>query len=124
MNPIKAGFSTLIATFILIIISFIASNSINRVFFPVAAVLGFAFSILGIVLIILTLKSKLSKKQKTFLVLTGASASGILISAILHNLVSALFNIEEAFFFILAIIVLPIMFLVGVVGSLILFKKK
>tara|TARA_Y100000310_G_C20245835_1_gene606779 strand:+ start:328 stop:573 length:246 start_codon:yes stop_codon:yes gene_type:complete len=42
-----------------------------------------------------------------------------LLSVILHNFVSALFNFEEAFFFILAVFVIPIYFIISVVYSLI-----
>jgi len=48
------------------------------------------------------------------------------ISIILHNAISALFSIEEAFFFIIVIFVIPIYFIVMVIYSIIylLMKKK
>jgi len=68
---------------------------------------------------------------KKFLILTGASAAGFFIFAILHNLVSGLLStilnseVEEPVFFILAVIACPVGFLVGVIGSIIeLVKKK
>lgn len=66
---------------------------------------------------------------KKFLILTGASAVGFFVFAILHNLVSALlstvFNseVEEPVFFILAVIVCPLGFLIGAIGSIIEFLK-
>jgi len=69
--------------------------------------------------------------------LTGASATGSLVSVFLHNAIYALFIEwfgvgfwerigmgDEPFFFILALIVCPIAFLVGVIGSTVLFIKK
>ena len=75
------------------------------------------FSLLGAVLIFLTLKKKVKGKLRKFLILTGVSATGLFISILFHNLVSGLFKIEEPLFFLLAIIVCPIGFLIGVVGS-------
>ena len=46
------------------------------------------------------------------------------ISIILHNAISALFNTEEAFFFIIVIFVLPIYFLIMVIYSIIYRLKK
>ncbi len=77
------------------------------------------FTGLGIVLIVLTMKQKVAGKLKVLLLLTGASATGFLVFVILHNLVSALLNIEEPVFFILAVIMCPLGFLVGTVGTII-----
>jgi len=89
------------------------------------------FFLLGAVLIFLTYRKKVKGKLKKFLILTGASATGFFISVLLHNLIYGLFvaifgvdfwvNIglgDEPLFFLLAIIVCPIGFLVGVVGSM------
>ena len=74
---------------------------------------------------------------KKFLILTGASAVGFFLSVILHNLVYGLFIHlfgsgfweriglgDEPFFFIIAVFVCPIGFLVGAVGSIVLFIKE
>jgi len=71
------------------------------------------------------------------LVLTGASAVGFFASAILHNIVYRLFIHlfgsdfwdrigvgDEPFFFIMGLFVCPIGFLVGAVGSIVLFVKQ
>jgi len=82
------------------------------------------FALLGVALLVLTIKAKAGGMLKKFLLLTGGSAVGLLIFAILHNVVSALFNTEEPAFFILAIIVCPIVFLVGAVGTIVLAIKS
>ncbi len=97
------------------------------VFFPALV----AFFGLGITLIVLTVRAKLKGMPKAFLLLTGASAVGLPLFAVLHNLVYALFILwfgadfwgrvgDEPFFFILAVIVCPLAFLVGAIGSIVL----
>ena len=76
------------------------------------------FAGLGATLIVLTLKQKVGGVLKYFLLLTGSSAAGFAVFVLLHNIVSALFNIEEAVFFILATIICPIGFLVGAIGTI------
>jgi len=78
----------------------------------------------GILLLYLTLKRKIQGKLRLFLLLSGASAAGMPVFAILHNLVYALLvhfrgegTGDEPFFFILAIIVCPIGLLTGLIGS-------
>ena len=92
------------------------------------------FSLLGIALLVLTVREKAEGKLKGFLLLTGASAAGISVFGILHNLVYALAihffgadiwnNGDEPFFFILAVIVCPLGYLVGAIGSLVLYLKQ
>ena len=86
-----------------------------------------AFFLLGLALLILIVKKKVEGLQgllKKFLLLTGASAVGYLPFILLHNAVSALFGVEEPFFFILAVFVCPLGFLVGAVGTIVLLKKR
>jgi hypothetical protein len=102
---------------------------------PLGAYLFFAvmavFFGLGVTLLVLTARAKLKKMPKAFLLLTGASAVGLPVFAVLHNLVYALFIYffgegfwggigDEPVFFILAVIVSPIAFLVGAIGSIVL----
>ena len=101
------------------------------------AIAGGTFLLLGILLIVLAARSEVTGIFKKFLLLTGASAVGIFVSSILHNVVYGLFiqlfgadfwsriNMpDEPFFFIMAIFVCPIGFLVGVVSCIVLFIKK
>ena len=90
------------------------------IFLPVIIV----FFLLGVALLFLTIKKKVGGILKKFLILTGASAMGLPVFALLHNVVSGLFNIEEPVFFAMAVFVCPIAFLVGVVGSIILANKN
>ena len=109
------------------------NRSINFLFM---AIPGIIFLLLGIALIVLTAKSGLRGLLKKFLLVTGAAPIGAVLSVILHNAFYGVFIYffgadfwdrigtgDEPVFFILAIIVCPIAFLVGVVGSIVLFIK-
>jgi len=101
------------------------------------AISGAVFTLLGVALIISTVKEKVAGMLKKFLILTGASAAGISVSGFLHNAFYGLFIYwfgadfwdriglgDEPFFFIMAIFVCPIGFLVGAVGSIVLAIKR
>ena len=86
--------------------------------------LGIVYLGLGVTLIVLTVKAKTGGWLNKFLLLTGASALGLPVFGILHNVVSALLNTEEPVFFIIAIIICPIGFLAGAIGSIVLAIKN
>ena len=95
------------------------------------------FFLLGLVLLILTLKEKVAGKLKKFLLLVGAAATGFFTFVVLHNAFYALNVVSghivvlkyltgglHAIFFLLAVIACPVGFLVGVIGTIALFVKK
>jgi len=101
------------------------------------AISGAVFLLLGVALIFSTVKEKVAGMLKKFLILTGASAAGVFVSVSLHNAIYGLFIYwfgtdfwdriglgDEPFFFIMAILVCPIGFLVGMVGSIVLAIKQ
>jgi hypothetical protein len=87
------------------------------------------FCLLGVALIVLAVRNGLSGGLKFFFILTGASAAGVLVSILLHNLVYGLFEYfggpnfwnggDEPVFFVMATVVCPLGFLVGVVGTIV-----
>lgn len=98
---------------------------------------GVILVILGSVLIGLTLVQKVEGKLKKFLMLTGASAAGFFIFALLHNIfygleqitshiaiLSYLMKAFEVIFFLIAIFACPIGFLIGAIGTIVMFDKK
>jgi len=85
---------------------------------------GVVLTGLGVTLIVLTVKTKVERRLKKFLLLTEASFVGFPVFALLHNAVSSLLNTEEAVFFTIATIVCPVGFLVGAIGSIVLRVKK
>jgi len=108
-------------------------ESIGKLLVQSSLLLLVIFSLLGIALLVLTVREKIEGKLKNFLLLTGASAAGISVFGILHNLVYGLAihffgadfwnNGDEPFFFLLAAIVCPLGYLVGATGSLVLHLK-
>ena len=105
--------------------------------FPFLIISGAVFFLLGVALIFFTVKEKVGGMSKKFLLLTGASAVGFLLFILLHNAVYGLFIYffgegfwdrigvaDEPVFFIMAVLVCPIGFLVGAVGSIILAIKR
>ena len=136
--------NTLIIMFYLVIIVFVITvgmllipgfrGYINTAFVIIS---GIILVILGSILIGLTLVQKVEGKLKKFLILTGASAAGFFIFALLHNIFYALEQVTshitilsylmkafEVIFFLIAIFACPIGFLIGVIGSIVLFIKK
>jgi hypothetical protein len=110
-------------------------ETVGKLFASSSMLLLVVFSLLGVALLVFTVREKAEGKLKKFLLLTGASAAGVAAFGVLHNLVYGLAihffgadfwnNGDEPFFFLLAIIVCPIGFLVGAIGSLVLhFKQK
>lgn len=133
----KAIFFALIGAFG-VILGILFAPPVRELFkgFLFLAILA-VFSLLGLALIFLTLKEKVKGRLKKFLLLTGISSVGFFVSIVLHNILYALFIYlfgqdfwertglgDEPFFFFLAIILCPIGFLVGVIGSMVLFIKK
>jgi len=95
---------------------------------------GVVFFLLGVALIFLTVKEKVGGMLKKFFILTGASSAGFFVSFLLHNAVYGLLIYwfgadfwkggDEPFFFIMAVFVCPLGFLVGTVGSIVLAIKR
>ncbi len=87
----------------------------------------------GGALVFFTIKRKVGVKLRKFQLLAGASALGIPVFAVLHNVAymlgvtwfgeSVFGNGDEPVFFILAVIVCPLGLLVGGIGSIILRIK-
>ena len=96
-------------------------------------VVGVLLIVIGIVLILTTVKRKVTGKLKMFQLLAGASALGIPVFAVLHNVAymlvimwfgeSAFGNGDEPVFFFLAVIVCPLGLLVGGIGTIIIRRK-
>jgi hypothetical protein len=136
----KIYISTLVVFWITFAFFILVMAGMYLSFVPyIGIITGVAFratlSILGMILIILAAKGKFKKIARVFFILTGASALGIGLSMVLHNLVFALLiklfgeSIlgsmgDEPVFFILATIICPLALLVGSIGSIVLISKK
>lgn len=126
-------FALIIITILVVSGTFIGEWLHGKTFLPAIAL----FCLFGIILTILTFKSKIKGKPRKFLLLTGVSAVGFFVFVILHNFfyalsivtskiaaLSFLMEIFHIIFFFISTIACPIGFLIGVVGSLVLFFKK
>jgi len=130
----------LIVSFVLIVLTIFAPDVFpeiqGRQFLIFLFGFGGTFMILGFILGIFARKWVKNKKFKTFLMLAGFSAGSFLILTVLHNVfygVAEAFNdivivryVAEALSvvsFIVSLIVVPVAFLVGVVGSLVIHFK-
>jgi hypothetical protein len=80
--------------------------------------------LLGATLIVLTVEQKIAGLLKVFFLLAGASTTAILVFIVLHNLMFSWLGIDEPVFFILAVFVCPIAFLVGAIGSIVLGARE
>ena len=98
---------------------------------------GTVFFLLGAGLIFLAVKQKVGVMSRRFLLLTGAAAAGFVVSVLLHNAVYGLFIYwfgadfwdriglgDEPVFFFMAILVCPVAFLVGAIGTIALAIKR
>ena len=109
-----------------------ASREFNTVVLLVASA-GAVF-LLGGALIVLVVRQKLRGMLRGFLLLTGACATGLFVFVLLHNLVYGLFiqffgaecwnGGDEPFFFILAVFICPLGFIVGAIGSIVLAVRR
>lgn len=136
---IKTIFYVLVGIFVMILGWMVFPDFVlaKKMLFPFGVVLVFVFSLLGLMLVFLTTKGKVKGKLRKFLILTGGSASGFLVGVLLHNFLYGLGMLVEQIvwlyfllevlhvgFFIMAVLVCPLGFLVGVVGSVVMFNKK
>ena len=136
---------SLITTFWALIVSFLFI--LGQFFIPAVTelfngslffLLPFAiFSLLGGLLIFLTIKEKIEGVLQKFLILAGASAAGFFVCVLLHNFLYALnvitsdiiilrylTEILHVTFFLIAVFVCPLGFLIGALGSIIILVKK
>ena len=133
MKLAKITFFTLIAVGVFIFAS-IFTGFIGKI--PFLPSIGLFF-LLGILLIIFTLKEKVKGWLKFFLLLTGISSSCFVLFVVFHNFfyalnilwadISVLRSLTEwlhVVYFLIAVLVCPITFLIGLIGSIVLFIKK
>ena len=131
-------FYTLISAFLIIICMFFVPVVRELFQGPLLFLLPLVlFSSLGGALLFLTIKSKIKGKQRKYLILTGISAAGFFVSILLHNFLYALavisshvvilkylFEFLHATFFIVAVIICPVGFIIGTIGTVIILIKK
>ena len=93
--------------------------------------------LLGLALLILSVRWQERTLLRTFWILTGASTAGAALGSVLHNafyalatvtdkwpVLSAAMEVLEVAFFVLATVLCPVAFLVGTVGAIVLLARR
>ena len=118
-------FWALVAIFIILLSVVLALNldlplrDYGKYIFP--AVLS-VFLLLSIALLVVAIRERVRKILKIFLILTAASALGIAVGIMLENFLTGTYG--EGIFLIIGVIIAPIGFLAGLIGSIVLFVKR
>lgn len=143
LKPLLTLFwATALVFALLLVLFFVIQNVIpdNRNFFALAIVPTVGLlTLLGIVLIFMAARARVTRAFRRWLILTGVSAVGIPLSAVLHNLVYAMgihfFGREfwgqpgpgggdEPVFFFLALIVFPLLLLVSALAGTWIYARR
>ncbi len=61
---------------------------------------------------------------KKFVLTMSISAGAFVVSVVAHNAIGAWFGMEEPVFFVIAVFLAPVAFLVGAVGSIVIISKR
>jgi hypothetical protein len=93
--------------------------------------------LLGLALLILSVRWKQRTLLRTFWILTGASTTGAALGSVLHNafyalatatgqwpILNAAMEVLEVAFFVIATLLCPVAFLVGTVGAIVLLVRR
>jgi len=137
-NKLKITFWALMTMFLIVLAEFfvpIVNNLFEgSILFLLPMII---FSLLGGLLLFYSVRLKEKGRCRKFLLLTGASAFGFFVFVFLHNAFYALTVVSEniivlkyffeflhAIFFLVAIPICPLGFLVGAIGSIVLFAKE
>jgi len=130
VNKIKLVFSLYVLSFVFLAFGIFFEFFHGKIFF-LPIILSF---LLGIFLLYLTIKEKIKGKLRIYLILSSSSIFVFFISMILHNFFYALTVISEniiilkylfealhVVFFVVSIIIAPVLFIIGVIGSIYYF---
>jgi len=93
--------------------------------------------LLGLALMVLALRWRQVGLLRTFWILTGASTTGLAVGTVLHNafhglgtvtggwpILHAVMQRLEVAFFLLAVLVCPVAFLVGAIGAVVVIVRR
>lgn len=124
-TAILSLFWALLAIFIILLGFIVALNltsslrEYGKFIFPVVLSI---FLLLSLALLIMALREKIEKKLKIFLILTGASALGTAAGILLENFLTG--TLGEGIFFVIGVIIAPLGFLAGMIGSIVCLTKR
>ncbi|HUT18078.1 MAG TPA: hypothetical protein VM366_02880 [Anaerolineae bacterium] len=133
---LRIVFWALVAAFALMLLTMllpIMRRFMRPVFLPLMALCF----LLGLALLVLALRWRQVGLLRTFWILTGASTTGLAVGSVLHNafyglgtvtgkwpiLYAAMQGLEVAFF-VLAVLICPVAFLVGTIGAVVVIVRR
>jgi hypothetical protein len=138
MNPTQQlrnlSFFLLVLAFTAMTVGFSLGTRLVHLPPSLLGILALAGAVLGVLVVVLTAKLQESRIRKVFFWLAGVSAAGVPLCVVLHNLMYGLFirwfgqdfwgrQGDEPVFFILAIVVCPLGFVIGAFGSLVFLAR-
>ena len=135
-RPLSIVFWALVAAFAALVLTVLFPDIYNlfrSVFLPLMALCF----LLGLALLILSVRWKQHTLLRTFWILAGASTAGFALGSVLHNAFYALAEVTgkwpilntamevlEVAFFLIATLLCPVAFLVGTVGAIVLIVRR
>ena len=128
-------FWALVVAFVALILTVLFPDVLDF-FRPVFLSLTAICFLLGLALLILALRWQERTLLRTFWILAGASTAGAALGSVLHNafyalatvtepwpVLSGAMNVLEVAFFLIAVLLCPVAFLVGTVGAIVLIVR-
>jgi hypothetical protein len=135
-RPLSIVFWALVAAFVALVLTVLLPD-VLVLFRPVFLSLMALCFLLGLVLLILSVRWKQRTLLRTFWILAGASTAGFALGNVLHNafyalatvtgkwpILNAATEVLEVAFFLIATLLCPVAFLVGTVGAIVLIVRS
>jgi hypothetical protein len=129
-------FWALVAAFAALVLTVLFPDAFD-LFRPVFLSLMALCFLLGLALLVLSVRWKQRTLLRTFWILAGASTAGFAIGSVLHNafyalatvtgnwpILNAAIEVLEVAFFLIATLLCPVAFLVGTVGAIVLIVRR
>ena len=129
-------FWSLVAAFVLLILTVLLPDAL-AFFRPLFLSLLALCFLLGLALLILSVRWQERGLLRTFWILAGASTAGAALGSVLHNafyalatvtgdwpVLSGAMEVLEVAFFLIATVLCPVAFLVGTVGAIVLIVRR
>ena len=129
-------FWVLVAAFAALVLTVLFPDALG-LFRPVFLSLMALCFLLGLALLILSVRWKQRTLLRTFWILAGASTAGAALGSVLHNafyalatvtdnwpILHAAMEVLEVAFFLIATLLCPVAFLVGTVGAIVLIVRR
>jgi hypothetical protein len=135
-RPLFIVFWALVAAFAALVLTVLFPDVLD-LFRPMFLSLMVLCFLLGLALLILSVRWKQRTLLRTFWILAGASTAGFAVGSVLHNafyalatvtgkwpILNAAMEVLEVAFFLIATLLCPVAFLVGTVGAIVLIVRR